>query len=299
MDPWTQYWQADHLQSCVPASAQGSDELNRLWVRFGRSLPAKSRLIDLATGNGAVPAALVSAGVELDITAVDKAAVDPQRYLRDPSVLRGVRLRGGIDLTDPSVLHEHFDAVTSQFGVEYLPPGHRGALLARLLQPGGRFLLVVHHERSDVVQPRRRDLAELDRLFAPGAVMDGLLAFARDAMTAKELTSLGHVYLAQPGLKTERLSGQLFSALEHILSGRAAEHPGPQQLAADVHARVSAEAERLRQLLQAAMDEPAIDALAADLGRHELTLDLCAPLHLEIPQKGSSLVGWQVAGRRL
>ncbi|MDZ7825867.1 MAG: hypothetical protein U5R48_07585 [Gammaproteobacteria bacterium] len=69
IDPWTLYWQADHLQSCVPAEGgRPAAAVDRLWEDFARTLPADGRVLDLATGNGAVPMALRNAVPTLDVT---------------------------------------------------------------------------------------------------------------------------------------------------------------------------------------------------------------------------------------
>jgi len=186
-DPWTPYWQAHRLHSCI-ASRRPDDqrEIDGYWVRFARTLARGSRVIDLATGNGAVPFALVQAGLELDITAVDKADINPRRYLPNTESLRHVRFMGGVDLRQFPALGP-YDAVTSQFGIEYLPDQVRGAVIARLLQTGGRFQLLVHHAESAIVRPRQRDLEELNILLEPGSLMDALHAGrAREAAPGRK-----------------------------------------------------------------------------------------------------------------
>jgi len=110
MDPWTLYWQANRLHSCLAADADHATTIDEFWVRFGRQLPAGAQLIDLATGNGAVPLALRRAGLALAITAVDRADIDPARFLDAADSVAGIDFRGGVDLAAPLNLGRRFDA---------------------------------------------------------------------------------------------------------------------------------------------------------------------------------------------
>lgn len=297
MEAWTRYWQADRLQSCIPAVSTSEQEIVEHWARFGRSLPAQSRLIDLATGNGAVPAALVKAGINLVITAVDRADIDPPRYLAQGASLRSVEFIGNVDLADPTALEGQYDAVTSQFGIEYMAEDLRAGLLARLLRPGGRFQLLLHHDDSAVVQPRHRDLEELGRLFRPGGLMDALQAFSRRALGGDELESQRGSYLSLPGTKTRRLSGDVLAAIDHILGIHRTGRAECFAMAADLHDRVLAERERLEQLIAAAQDEAAIHTFANQLRAHHLAVAACESLHVSAGDGARALLGWHVAGQ--
>lgn len=298
MDPWSHYWQADNLHSCIPTTAdRSSGHIAGYWIRFGRSLARGARIIDLATGNGAVPAVLLQAGLELDITGVDKAAIDPPRYLAVPEAVRGVHFIGGVDLSEPDNLPGSFDALTSQFGLEYLPAAVRAPLVARALEPTGQFQLLLHHTDSAVVQPRRRDLAELDTLLAGDGLMPALLAFARGLGNVDDLEQLGHQHLAQSGTKTRRLSGQVLAAIDRIISESETRPADGRQLAADLHARVTAEAERLRQLVEAALDNASVHTLCNGLRAAGLQVTDCEPMRISNGNSPPVIVGWHVAGR--
>lgn len=298
MDPWSHYWQADNLHSCIPSAAESySTEIAAYWVRFGRSLAKGARVIDLATGNGAVPATLVKAGLELDITGVDKAAIDPPRYLTVPDAVRGVRFIGGVDLSAPDNLPGSFDALTSQFGLEYLPAAARAPLVARALDRGGRFQVLIHHADSEVVGPRRRDLAELNTLLANDGLMPALLAFARGRDNAGDLERLGRQHLAQSSTMTRRLSGQVLAALDRILTAYETRQSHSRQLAVDLHTRVTAEAERLRQLVDAALDEAGVHDLCSSLHSAGLQVADCRPMRISSSDSPPVIIGWHVAGR--
>lgn len=296
MDPWTRYWQSDHLESCVPSSAGSSTDIADYWVRFARSLPSRARIIDVATGNGAVPAMLVQAGVDLDITGVDKADIDPARYLTEARAVQGVNFIGGVDLSDTAALPGVYDALTSQFGLEYLAEPVRAPLVARLLDSGGSFQLLMHHADSEVVRPRHRDLQELDELFAEGGLMPTLHRFAADGSNATQLEQQGHRHLANASVKTKHLSGQILAAIDRILRAYETDALESFAWAANLHARVSAEAQRLQQLINAALDEADAKRLTEKMQKAGLKLTCCRPLTITDHSGNPALIGWHVAG---
>jgi len=296
-DPWTIYWQADHLHSCISAgSPEDAKQLAEYWVRFGRTLPKGARLIDLATGNGAVPFALAQAGLDLRITAVDQAYIDPRRYLKAAQRLQGVRFLGGTDLREAPALGGPYDAVTSQFGLEYLPADRRPAVVARLLSRGGHYQFLMHHAASEVVAPASRDLEELAVLLEPGGLLATLRAFSERSTSAQSLADRAKEYLGRQGRKTRRLSGQVITAVQ---TSREAHGSGAEacfDMATETFHRVAAERERLRQLTQAALTEAGAASLTAGLGAAGLVVDRLEPFHVGGGRYGRALVGWQLAG---
>ena len=49
---WQRFWQSERVASCVPASAATEQQINERWQAFFAGLPAGSRILDIATGNG-------------------------------------------------------------------------------------------------------------------------------------------------------------------------------------------------------------------------------------------------------
>ncbi len=298
-DPWAEYWQADRPGSCIALScAEDEAELAAVWAGFAGSLPAGTRVLDLATGNGVVPGYLLRANSTLKITAMDRAPIDPHRYLSASGHLRGVAFLGGLELAEAPGRLGVFPAVTSQFGIEYAPLEVAARALAGVLAPEGRFLLILHHAESDVVRPRRRDLAELERLLAAGAPGSALEAFARGELDGPGLEASTRAYLAGEGYKSRRLSGALVSAIDALLASRERGDGGWARQAEDVHARLLAEAERLRELLAAALDSLALERFVETLSRRGLVVEEAADLVVGRARSAPALLGWRVAGKR-
>lgn len=114
---------------------------------FGR-LPAVARVLDVASGNGALPRLLVehcrSPGVQCD--AVDIAAVQlPWIAKLPPGDRQRVRLHGGVDATALPFPEGVFDLVVSQYGIEYAGLDIAVAEALRVCRGGGGIAMVLHH----------------------------------------------------------------------------------------------------------------------------------------------------------
>ncbi|HSG88855.1 MAG TPA: class I SAM-dependent methyltransferase [Pseudomonadales bacterium] len=298
-DPWSLYWSADHLQSCVPADGPGAvDELDDLWRSFATELVPGARVLDLATGNGVVPLGLLRARGDLAVTGVDRAAIDPTRFLSAPGALAQVRFVGGVDLGALPTGLGHFDAVTSQFGVEYMGIEAAAAAVAAHLAPGGRFLLLVHRADSAVVAPRRADLAELDLLLAADGPAGAAGEFAAGALDAAALEALTHAFMGRDLRRTPRLTGQVVQGVDRLLACLEQGDPaGARLLAEGLAIRVRAERARLRQLADAALDEAGVAALGAALA--QAGLHCAEPRTLEARSGERTLdIGWVMEGSR-
>lgn len=308
-DPWTLFWNSNNLQSCIPASGDTDvPALEQLWASFAAGLPVASTVLDLATGNGVVPCQMLGARDDLRITAADRAAIDPLRTLKQPAGrLARVAFRAGVDLADPAIRLGLFDAVTSQFGIEYLPADARVSAMERHLAPGGHYCLVIHHSASAIVAPRAADLRELDTLLDDDGPAQAANRFARRELDAAGLEQLTRAFMGRELRRTRRLSGRVVQGVDRLLTvlegGDAA---GARRLARDMSMRVAAERDRLAQLQSAALDDAAAAAFEAQLHAAGLHCEPHSPITTTLPPTDESssrshevILGWRFAGRRL
>lgn len=181
---WDRYWQADRIASCFDVIGCNYDEaLLRDWRAFFLALDDGARVLDLCTGNGAI--ALVAAQVSADeakglhIEAVDRAAIDPVRYVsRDREYLGNITFHGGTMSETLPFADATFDAVTSQYGVEYTDLEKTLAEVSRVLAPAGRLRLVLHAAEGHVVHTSGGDIAGCRHL----ALKSGLFKAAEKAI---------------------------------------------------------------------------------------------------------------------
>lgn len=174
---WDAYWKAGELHSCVGSyGGNYAGAMAGFWKeRFARLQPG-ARVLDLATGNGALPLLLlrqVGAGAGLAVDAVDMAAIAPA--WPDQDTASQVSFHPRIAMESLPFEDAVFDLVVSQFGLEYASwPEALGEAL-RVCKAGGSAAFVLHHAGSVLVQVGRHELANQQVLRAE----HGLLAAAR------------------------------------------------------------------------------------------------------------------------
>jgi ubiquinone/menaquinone biosynthesis C-methylase UbiE len=180
---WSDYWRSGRVEVMTVGTADGAAPYDAapLWDGFVRSLPDGARLIDLATGGGQVPriasAAAREQGKTLEIIGVDYADLGPSAGAASAGAYT---LMGGIALERLPFPAAHFEAATSQFGIEYADSRPALTELSRVLKPDGRALLLIHHAESAVGRWTADQLAAFDRVVGEGAAM----RLARRAFTA-------------------------------------------------------------------------------------------------------------------
>lgn len=169
---WDEYWRdAAPGKGCLPgAPGEVSRALERCWVQFARSLPRGARVLDIASGDGAVARALLRVRKDLRLEAVDLA--DIKRHAAD------IRFHAGVDAAALPFPDASFSAATSQFGIEYAAPEALDEAV-RVLQPGGTLRLVIHHRASRAVRHNAGRAAAIRALLDAGLEKAARRAAAR------------------------------------------------------------------------------------------------------------------------
>lgn len=186
IDDWTDYWRSGRGASCFEGSAL-EVRLTRIWTDFVDRLPDGARLLDLATGNGTVARSCAARardrGVEVEIDAVDAAAIDPPSVVHDPGgLLRTIAFHGGTRLEALPFAEAAFDGMVSQFGFEYADEEGAAAEVVRCLAPGGRLLFLLHAKEGAVACDSSVRLERLRRAMAG----TGPMALVRNLASAAE-----------------------------------------------------------------------------------------------------------------
>lgn len=160
---WSNYWRDGLLTTFAMGHFQSGygGQVADFWDRQFRDQPAGAVIVDLATGNGAIlqlaARHFAGRGEDARIIGVDYADV---RLPADPELRRemdGVELLGRTPMEETGLESGLADLVTSHFGLEYGDRDQAVAEAARLLHPGGRLALVLHHPGSAVVQQAATD----------------------------------------------------------------------------------------------------------------------------------------------
>jgi len=182
------------------------------------------RVVDLATGNGAI--ALLAAqyarrdGRRFSIFGLDYAEIDPGRVLATHGelalLLDDIEFRSGVRIEATGLDDGSVDLLTSQYGFEYAEQDAAIAEALRVLVPGGRIALILHHSESRVVELARDGLAQVqfclqkEELDKRVAALVKVVGDARDAAARQAL---------KDNPKAERLRHWL-AAVEQFYAGR-------------------------------------------------------------------------------
>lgn len=275
---WSDFWASAGGEACLPnAPAPVRETLAAVWAALAAVLPPAARVLDIAAGNGAVLRALLAARPDLNLAGIDYADVGP--------AARQLGIIGGIDAAKLPFENAAFDAVTSQFGIEYCPDG---ALIeaGRVLRPGGPLCLVVHTVDSPAIahnRARHAALAALDAAGLFGLARAVAAGHREDPRLAAAIADARRRHAAQS------VSEELPVAIGQLLqrgSGVAA--------IATIEARARAEMARLAAMIAAARDDNGIAALAD--GLRAAGCDVRAE---NLRTATHEIVAWQISGRRL
>jgi SAM-dependent methyltransferase len=175
---WTRYWSSGVLHSC-PGSFSGNYDgaIAAFWKEAFVPLTAGRRVLDVATGNGALPRMLLGfdgwgdSGCHVD--AIDLAQLAPDWVSGLDADRRGrLRLHSGVMAEHLPFAAAGFDLVVSQYGIEYAALEQALAEAARVLKPGGRLCLLMHHADSVPVRRGAIEVAQAESLLAARGLID-------------------------------------------------------------------------------------------------------------------------------
>ncbi len=215
---WSVFWRSDQLRSCVcEAGGAADDSIAAAWRAFFDALPAAARILDLATGNGVL--ATLAAGVSqsrgdrFDIHGVDAADVDPARFVPSAAnLLNDVCFHPKTQLERLPFADDTFDAVVSQYGIEYSDRSRSLAEASRVLKPGGQFRLLVH--AADSVLAERCELQHRQATTILGSeLFPSLARMLLDIASAESSNSPAETAAAQQSI------GKLGSLVTHLETG--------------------------------------------------------------------------------
>lgn len=287
---WDRYWRSGALHSCVGSFAGNYEGAIRdAWEALFSELSDGAVVVDICTGNGAVAALAAehaaSRGARFEVHGIDLADIDPLATVADPSAgLRNVRFHprtaaDALPFGDGTV-----DAVIGQYALEYTPVRETLVECARVLRPGGAARFVVHHPASVILSTGEEELNHAALLFDQLEIFR--LARALLTTRAKAGNDAARQALARDPVAEGRrrafnraasvVSRTIESSrhpefLQHALGllGQAFDRVDastPEQVEAMVdqaEADLTANRERLQDLVDAAVDGPAMDALLA------------------------------------
>lgn len=218
---WTRHWASGAAHSCVGTYGDRyGGAIAEFWRPVFGSLAHGHRVLDLATGNGALPRLLLDLSPETkcEIDAVDLAAIEPEWIATLPNAARSrVRFHGGQALEELPYANGAFDLIVSQYGIEYTALDRSVPEMLRILAAGGRIALVMHIIGSRPVDLAKIELAHLDWLLSDAGLLSATAALIEPLSRAS--TAHGRASLANdPMAEAARIR---FNAAQGALQARA------------------------------------------------------------------------------
>lgn len=303
---WSSYWAAGGLHSCIGGLVEDPDgAIAGFWEECFAGLRDDDRVLDLATGNGALPRFLRDrVRRRLRVDAVDLADLAPGWRAADAQ--DGITFHSGVRMEELPFDDGAFDLVVSQFGLEYARWPDAVDEASRVCAATGRLAFVMHHAGSLVIRLGRAEVLQQDFLLAEGGLLDVAEAFlphlaqvqsgvppdesanrARFAYN-EVMARIGGRIEADP---TMHLLVEAREQVHGIVGGRFAADAGARsaQLAAYKQAVADASV-RSRELLACALDDARATALADSL-RSERCVD---DVRLRVLRQGKDIVAWGI-----
>ena len=291
---WDTYWRGTGDVGAWTAGGANHPAIRSFWSSFFEPLKqawATPSMADIASGNGALVECALGIFKQdpLDVTCIDvSAAAIANIRERFPAVHGLVCDARSIPLESQT-----FDMVTSQFGVEYAGVGAIDEA-ARLLAPGGRMALLLHHSAGSIHRECAASLDAITRLresaFIPLAIDMFRTGFAavRGAdrapyeaaalMLAPAVTVLEQI-IKQHG---EHVAGDTMSRLYGDVAsihGQLAEYDPDEVLAwlARLEGELAHYAVRMSSMMDSAIDPPGFEWICARL-EERMSIEQAGPL---------------------
>lgn len=309
LDQWETFYRGGAIVTGPAGPDGGYDlELRAAWVEFFSTLGPSASLLDIGTGNGAVPLiarqAAQAQGYAWDIHGADLARIDPVRDVADGARrFEGITFHPGVPAEKLPFEDARFDAVTGHYALEYTRTHAALAEIFRVLKPGGDAQFIVHHADSELIRSARQSLAECDlvlqetklyRRLHKLVTMEQVTPGSTDQATNELRSAIQAVKQAIPQARHAgggRVLDVALDAAQKLLNARKqlpAAAAGAEVDRAEADMRASAQ--RLNDLVGHACSEARMDALQAEAAAVGFTLIERLPQY----HAGNHLVGWQL-----
>lgn len=213
---WSSYWSRGSLHSCVDSfGGQYSGAIESFWRSCFELLQANNRVLDLATGNGALPLLLweQTRGQAVRTDAVDLAEIAPAWY--SSSSHPTINFHPGISMERLPFPEATFDLIVSQFGLEYAQWPQALHECVRVIKPHGRAAFIMHHAESVLVEVGRTESINQMLLLAENGLLDAAsrvipwVSRARSAAFGAYENALAHECRLAYNLAMSRLADEI------------------------------------------------------------------------------------------
>ena len=303
---WEDFWRSGRVVSCpTDATDRYTGNVAGVWEQFFAALPDGTRFLDLGTGNGALPLMALEAArarsVKFEVHGVDLARIDPRRVVPDgPRRFEDATFHGGVAAEAMPFAPGYFHAVAGQYALEYTRWEDTLREMRRVMAANAPARFVLHHASSIVADTARESLSHARELEERAQAFADLREYVAAERTdpvgatrlqARMMERMQHMHDLAAQSKGSRLLADVLPALGNLFELRKRLSAADFAAAFDsTHRAFKAAEQRLRDLLDAALDEPAMRRLADRARANGFQEVRFAPL----AQEAGVLVGWQL-----
>ncbi|TAL03844.1 MAG: class I SAM-dependent methyltransferase, partial [Rhodospirillaceae bacterium] len=182
---WDAYWRDSRLYSAGPDSAPDIEAaLDAHWSQLAAGLEEGAKVLDLACGNGAVGLVIARVSQEMAksfaVTGIDAAEIDPSHFvIRHAALLKTIDFRARTRMEELPFEPNTFDAVFSQFGIEYSDMSKAASEVARVLKPRGQVVILALPATGEVVEQAKKRVKQSQHILTQTKLFDVALAVAQ------------------------------------------------------------------------------------------------------------------------
>lgn len=309
---WDRYWSFGSLHSFSQVSGGNYEgAIADFWRGRFSDLAPGAHVLDIATGNGAVPLLALEAadraGIEIRIDGVDLAQIDPAARVQDPGLRKAlgrVRFHSRTPAESLPYPDGDIDLVCSQYGLEYSDLPRAVAEIARVSAAGASVALILHHAESALLQSAELELEQLAFVLEEAR----LWIHARNLLRAmSESGNRGKSKVEKKRAALDRALQQIHGAARktpnprmllgptnyiHEILGAVGRESWPRlfELLEESRQRMLANRQRLADMKAAARDAGDMEALANLFREHRFAIDRVETLN----EHDGTLLGWKL-----
>jgi len=311
---WSSFWRQGFITTFGRSKPDNYDGVVReFWREKFLELPAGARLLDIATGNGAIAILAAEIDAERDkgfsIDAADLATINENIFAREE--LRKLRNRinfhSRTSCEDLPFEDDRFNFVSSQFGFEYGDTGRTIPEIRRVLMTGGQFVAISHHAGSQLIKSASVELevydyaldeldlfGKLQKQFDAVGDMSGPRRRVRSKLQHVEpLTQAVNESVAslQEKYPDEECANEIIGAMGYLARGaRQATEDERREAVVAATADFSFAQARLRDMVAAALTREDTELLAVTAKEAGFDSTICIAIYGD----DRALAGWQI-----
>ncbi|MBB3061969.1 class I SAM-dependent methyltransferase [Microbulbifer rhizosphaerae] len=182
---WNDFWNQGFITTfgeTLPTNYTGN--LRNFWEEVFLSLENHCKILDVATGNGAIASIAADkisrSNKDVSIYAADAAVISEsvkQLPLKTKELRKSINFFSNTPCESLPFSQEHFDLVTSQFGIEYSDWNLSLKEIFRVLKTGASAHFVCHHEKSSIVAPSMSEASIYESAMKKYRIFDAAIGF--------------------------------------------------------------------------------------------------------------------------